>query len=163
MGRASSGLYRQLSGLSRLLCGLPYRTASSGGRAQPELIFRGCWFARDWGAAYNAENHVGIGGHLCCPGDAAFSDRGPVTDDDAVHRSAAGDTLAPQWNWLTPRRCGCWTAATFPSRGGSPWGVSPSSTAGGWARWPTAMALRMFTGLRQPAGERALEGQRACI
>ena len=33
--------------------------------------------------------------------------------------------------------CGCWTAATFPSRDGSrrEW---PVNTAGGWGRWPTA-------------------------
>ena len=30
-----------------------------------------------------------------------------------------------------------WTAATFPSRGGSRW-EWPGSTAGGWGRWPTA-------------------------
>ena len=33
--------------------------------------------------------------------------------------------------------CGCWMAATFPSRGGSRW-EWPGSTAGGWGRWPTA-------------------------
>ena len=32
---------------------------------------------------------------------------------------------------------GVWTAATFPSRGGSRW-EWPGSTAGGWGRWPTA-------------------------
>ena len=39
--------------------------------------------------------------------------------------------------WGTPMLCGCWTAATFPSRGGNrrEW---PGSTAAGWARWPTA-------------------------
>ena len=35
------------------------------------------------------------------------------------------------------RRCGCSTAATSPSRAGSPW-EWPVSTAAGWARWPTA-------------------------
>ena len=33
-------------------------------------------------------------------------------------------------------RCGCWTAATLPSRAGSQW-EWPVSTAGDWARWPT--------------------------
>ena len=40
--------------------------------------------------------------------------------DDATVIGRLQEYLAP--GWLTPRRCGCWTAATFPSRGGSPWG-----------------------------------------
>ena len=39
--------------------------------------------------------------------------------------------------WSNRKGCGCWTAATFPSRGGSRW-EWPGSTAGGWGRWPTA-------------------------
>ena len=37
-------------------------------------------------------------------------------------RSSVGcrNTWPP--GWLTPRRCGCWTATTFPSRDGSRWG-----------------------------------------
>ena len=38
--------------------------------------------------------------------------------------------------WSIRKGCGRWTAATFPSRGGSRW-EWPGSTAG-WGRWPTA-------------------------
>ena len=40
------------------------------------------------------------------------------SDDAVIGRLQ--DTWPPGWG--TPRRCGCSTAATFPSRGGSPWG-----------------------------------------
>ena len=51
------------------------------------------------------------------------------------HRTPCKSTWDPDWDTL--RGCGCWTAATSPSRAGSrrEW---PGNTAGGWARWPTA-------------------------
>ena len=55
-------------------------------------------------------------------------------DDDAVI-GRLQEHLSPRLGH--PRPCGCWTAATFPSRGGNrrEW---PGSTAAGWGRWPTA-------------------------
>ena len=55
-------------------------------------------------------------------------------DDDLV-TGHLQEYLGPGWS--TRRRCGCWTAATFPSRAESPWGWH-GSTVGDWARWPTA-------------------------
>ena len=57
-------------------------------------------------------------------------------DGDAV-MGRLQEYLARPPGWLTPRRCGCSTAATSPSRAGSrrEW---PGSTAAGWARRPTA-------------------------
>ena len=81
-GEFRAGL-RQLSGLSRLLRGLLRPQAVAG--AQPELSSGAA--GAGWGAAQRREP-VGIGGHLG-PGDAAFSDRGPVGRCRG-HRSAAG-------------------------------------------------------------------------
>ena len=62
-----------------------------------------------------------------------FLTESPWDDDMVIGR------LRSTWDpgWGTRRRCGCWTAAISPSRAGSPceW---PGSTAGDWARWPTA-------------------------
>ena len=59
--------------------------------------------------------------------------------------------------WDTMTRCGCWTAATSPSRVGNrrEW---PGSTAAGWARWPTARP-GMFLAYVSPLG-RALVDKR---
>ena len=56
-------------------------------------------------------------------------------DDDTVIGPAFKSTWDPGLD--IRMRCGCWTAATSPSKGGNrrEW---PGSTAGGWARWPTA-------------------------
>ena len=82
MGRVSSGFtttFRTFTPSSR-----PPSAASSGG-STAGTIFRAA--GAGWGAAQRREP-VGIGGHLG-PGDAAFSDRGPVGRCRG-HRSAAG-------------------------------------------------------------------------
>ena len=55
-------------------------------------------------------------------------------DDEAII-GRLQEYLEPGWS--IRKGCGCWTAATSPSRDGSrrEW---PGSTAGGWGRWPTA-------------------------
>ncbi len=62
-----------------------------------------------------------------------FLTESPWDDDVVIGR------LRSTWDpgWGTRRGCGCWTAAISPSRAGSPW-EWPGSTAGDWARWPTA-------------------------
>ena len=74
------------------------------------------------------------GGSGLGPGDAAVSHRIPLG-----RRRGGRTSPRSTWHrgWNIRRRCGCWTAATFPSRAGSrrEW---PGSIAGGWVRWPTA-------------------------
>ena len=55
-------------------------------------------------------------------------------DDDAV-MGRLREYLGPRPSILRP--CGCWMAATSPSRAGSRWEL-PGSTVADWARWPTA-------------------------
>ena len=84
-----------------------------------------------WGAA-NAENLSET-----VPGSARGMQRF-LTDspwDDEVIIGRLQESWEPGWS--IRKGCGCWTAATFPSRGGSRW-EWPGSTAGGWGRWPTA-------------------------
>ena len=49
--------------------------------------------------------------------------------DDEVIIGRLQEYLGTRWS--IRKGCGCWTAATFPSRGGSRW-EWPGSTAGGW-------------------------------
>ena len=109
-----------------LLCGLlrPQAVRSTAG-----ITFRPCWCRLGSGATPRTCRNR----WASRPGDAALSHRGPLSDDTVIGRLQ--EYLASRLGH--PRRCGCWTAATFPSRDGSPW-EWPGSIAAGWARWPTA-------------------------
>ena len=125
-GEFRAGL-RQLSGLSRLLRGLLRPQAVAG--AQPELSSGAA--GAGWGAAQRREP-VGIGGHLG-PGDAAFSDRGPVGRCRG-HRSAAG-IPGPQAG--SPRG-GVGVGRQRLSQAGTEVGGGSPAVPAGWGRWPTA-------------------------